>query len=97
MTPPPSGSSTTGGDAAEIRRGTAYGFLAYGIWGAFPIYFAALAPAGAWEILAHRILWTLVVCALALAVLRDGLTVAEIGGGCSVSDLTALIAGGGRQ
>ncbi|MGE4363909.1 MAG: ATP-binding cassette domain-containing protein, partial [Mycolicibacterium sp.] len=32
-----------------------------------------------------------------IAVLRDGLTVAEIGGGCSVSDLTALIAGGGRQ
>ncbi|WP_275572367.1 sugar ABC transporter ATP-binding protein [Mycolicibacterium vanbaalenii] len=32
-----------------------------------------------------------------IAVLRDGLTVAEIDGGCSVSDLTALIAGGGRQ
>ncbi|GAA4412333.1 EamA family transporter RarD [Fodinibacter luteus] len=71
MSPPPSGSTTAGGDEAEVRRGTAYGFLAYGIWGAFPIYFAALAPSGAWEILAHRIVWTLVVCALALAVLRD--------------------------
>ncbi len=28
----------------ELRRGTAYGFLAYGIWGLFPLYFAALAP-----------------------------------------------------
>lgn len=57
--------------AAEVRRGTGYGFLAYGIWGLFPLYFAALAPAGAFEILAHRILWTLAVCALVLAVRRD--------------------------
>lgn len=55
----------------EVRRGTLYGFLAYGIWGLFPLYFAALAPAGPFEILAHRILWTLAVCALVLAVRRD--------------------------
>jgi chloramphenicol-sensitive protein RarD len=72
VTPPPSGATTTGGeDAAEIRRGTAYGFLAYGIWGLFPLYFAALEPSGAWEILAHRILWTLAVCVLVLLVRRD--------------------------
>ena len=73
MTAPPSATARTaaGEGRAEVRRGTAYGVLAYGIWGAFPLYFAALAPAGAWEILAHRIIWTLVVCALALAVLRD--------------------------
>ncbi|HET6967216.1 MAG TPA: EamA family transporter RarD [Ornithinibacter sp.] len=71
MTPPPSGVTTTGGDEAEVRRGTAYGFLAYGIWGLFPLYFAALEPSGAWEILAHRILWTLAVCALVLLVRRD--------------------------
>lgn len=71
MTPPPSGATTTGGDEAEVRRGTAYGFLAYGIWGMFPLYFAALEPSGAWEILAHRILWTLAVCALVLLVRRD--------------------------
>ena len=71
MTPPPSGVTTTGGDEAEVRRGTAYGFLAYGIWGMFPLYFAALEPSGAWEILAHRILWTLAVCALVLLVRRD--------------------------
>ncbi len=58
-------------DDAEVRRGTGYGFLAYGIWGLFPLYFAALAPAGAFEILAHRILWTLAVCALVLLVRRD--------------------------
>ena len=31
-------------------------WLAYGIWGLFPLYFHALRPAGATEILAHRIL-----------------------------------------
>ncbi|HSO63707.1 MAG TPA: EamA family transporter RarD [Ornithinibacter sp.] len=71
MTPPPSGSTPAGGDEAEVRRGTAYGFLAYGIWGLFPLYFAALEPSGAWEILAHRILWTLAFCALVLLVRRD--------------------------
>lgn len=55
----------------DVRRGTAYGFLAYGIWGLFPLYFAALAPSGAFEILAHRILWTLAFCVLVLLARRD--------------------------
>ncbi|QFG69390.1 EamA family transporter RarD [Ornithinimicrobium pratense] len=58
-------------DARRRREGTAYGFLAYLIWGAFPFYFATLRPAGPWEILAHRILWTLAVCGLVLLVTRD--------------------------
>ncbi len=57
--------------ADETQRGTAYGFLAYGIWGLFPLYFHALEPAGAWEILAHRILWTLVLCLAILLIRRD--------------------------
>lgn len=55
----------------ELRRGTVFGFLAYAIWGVFPLYFHALRPAGAWEILAHRILWTLLLCAVVLLVRRD--------------------------
>jgi chloramphenicol-sensitive protein RarD len=55
----------------EERRGAAYGLLAYAIWGVFPLYFAALRPAGAWEILSHRILWTLLLCASVLLVRRD--------------------------
>src|SRR5690606_41028586 len=46
------------------------GFLAYLLWGAFPLYFVALKPAGAWEILAHRIVWSLVLCLLILAMTR---------------------------
>ena len=59
------------GDAGELRRGTLYAFAAYGIWGLFPLYFHALKPSGAFEILAHRILWTLAFCALVLLVRRD--------------------------
>lgn len=64
-------SAPLAGDEAELRRGTAYGFLAYGIWGLFPLYFHALKPSGAFEILAHRILWTLAFCAVVLLVRRD--------------------------
>ena len=54
---------TPGGDLRTDRRtGLLQAFGAYGIWGAFPIYIHALAPAGAWEVLAHRILWTLLLC-----------------------------------
>lgn len=52
-------------------NGAAYGFTAYLLWGAFPLYFEALKPAGAWEILAHRIVWTLVVCVVSLAATRN--------------------------
>ena len=61
----------TTGHSEETGRGTAYGAGAYLIWGVFPLYFYLLAPAGAWEILAHRILWTLLFCVVVLAVRRD--------------------------
>jgi chloramphenicol-sensitive protein RarD len=35
------------------------------------VYFHLLAPAGAWEILSHRIVWTLLFCGVVLAVRRD--------------------------
>ncbi|GGU42295.1 protein RarD [Nocardioides albus] len=48
-----------------------FGAAAYIMWGAFPLYFPLLEPAGAWEILGHRILWSLVVAgALVLIVGR---------------------------
>jgi chloramphenicol-sensitive protein RarD len=59
------------GTDAVRRRGTLYGVTAYGIWGTFPLYYAALEPSGAFEVLAHRILWTLATCAAILLVLRD--------------------------
>ena len=59
------------GHGEDVRRGKAYGAVAYVIWGTFPLYFHLLAPAGAWEILAHRILWTLLFCGAVLVVRRE--------------------------
>ncbi len=47
-----------------------FGLAAYGMWGLFPLYFPLLEPAGAVEILAHRIVWSLVVVAIILALGR---------------------------
>ncbi|HEX8497103.1 MAG TPA: EamA family transporter RarD [Actinomycetales bacterium] len=58
-------------DASSVRRGTAFGAGAYLIWGVFPLYFHLLLPASALEILLHRVVWSLLVCLLAIAVLRD--------------------------
>ena len=55
----------------EERRGYLYGLLAYAIWGFFPIYFKLLRPAGPLEILAHRVIWSVVFVSLLLAGLRN--------------------------
>lgn len=44
----------------DPRSGLAFGVGAYGIWGLFPAFFPLLKPAGAVEILAHRIIWSFV-------------------------------------
>jgi len=46
------------------------GVAAYTLWGAFPLYWVLLEPAGALEILAHRILWSLVTMGVIVALLR---------------------------
>ncbi|AQT80386.1 EamA family transporter [Mycolicibacterium litorale] len=43
--------------------GLLYGIGAYGSWGLFPAFFPLLKPAGALEVLAHRIVWTMVLMA----------------------------------
>jgi len=48
----------------------AFGTAAYLIWGLFPLFFPLLEPAGALEILAHRMVWSLVVSAIVLTVVR---------------------------
>ena len=53
-----------------MRRGLTFGAAAYLIWGLFPLFFPLLEPAGALEILAHRMVWSLVVSAIVLTVVR---------------------------
>ncbi len=55
---------------SERRRGLIYGLCAYLLWGVFPLYFPLLEPTTPVEILAHRIVWSLVVLIIVLAVTR---------------------------
>lgn len=57
--------------AGVSRSGLVYAVAAYGLWGFLPIYFIALAPTGPVEIVAWRILLSLVFCALLIAVTRS--------------------------
>ena len=68
----PSTTPTAGaGAAADGQRvGVLMGLAAYGLWGVFPLYFTVLDPAGPVEILLHRVVWTLLVCAVLLTVTR---------------------------
>ncbi|MFW3172885.1 EamA family transporter RarD [Geodermatophilus sp. CPCC 206100] len=54
----------------ERRAGVAFGLGAYGLWGLFPLYFPLLEPAGGLEIVAHRVLWSLLFVAVLLTVVR---------------------------
>ncbi|MCF4139817.1 EamA family transporter RarD [Streptomyces sp. Tue 6430] len=56
--------------AGEGRTGLLNGFAAYGMWGLVPLFWPLLKPAGAGEILAHRMVWSLVFVAVALIVVR---------------------------
>ncbi|MER6510116.1 EamA family transporter RarD [Nonomuraea sp. NPDC001636] len=54
----------------DLRRGVLFGIAAYTMWGLFPLYWPLLKPSGAVEILAHRMVWSLVAVAVVLAVRR---------------------------
>lgn len=60
---------TAPGDLVTQRNGLLYGLGAYGLWGVFPAFFNLLEPAGAPEILAHRVVWTLVLMLVVLIVI----------------------------
>ncbi|MDO8105775.1 EamA family transporter RarD [Isoptericola sp. b441] len=86
-TPPRPGTRTQ-----SDGSGLAQGLGAYLWWGFLPLYFPLLAPAGSVEIIAHRVLWSLVFCLVGLAVtgtLRRALDVLR-----SRATLARLAAGG---
>jgi chloramphenicol-sensitive protein RarD len=60
----------TGKPRGERHIGLLNGFAAYGMWGLVPLFWPLLKPAGAVEILAHRMVWSLVFVGAALLVLR---------------------------
>ena len=59
-------------EAAEkaARAGLVYGLLAYGLWGVLPIYFKQLATVSPFDIVAHRVVWSLLFLAVLVALTR---------------------------
>jgi chloramphenicol-sensitive protein RarD len=63
----------------HARAGLAFGLLAYGLWGVLPIYFKQIAQVPAINIVAHRVIWSLLFLMVLLAVtsgwrqVRDGI------------------------
>lgn len=53
-----------------MNAGIAYALGAYFLWGLLPLYLHLLAPAGTVEILAHRVLWSLLTVLVLLVALR---------------------------
>lgn len=54
-----------------MNRGVVYGVSAYAMWGVLPIYWKALHSVPAIQILAHRMVWSLLFCLLILVATRN--------------------------
>lgn len=59
------------GPKSSAAVGVAFGVGAYTLWGAFPLYFVLLDDVPPIEIVAHRVLWSLAVCLIAVALTRQ--------------------------
>jgi chloramphenicol-sensitive protein RarD len=53
-----------------VRSGLLFGAGAYVMWGLFPAFFPLLKPAGAVEVLAHRIIWNCALMVIVVAAVR---------------------------
>jgi chloramphenicol-sensitive protein RarD len=56
----------------KVNKGLLFGVSAYILWGILPLYWKLVEEAGAYEILAHRGIWSLLIC-LSLLALRKQL------------------------
>lgn len=79
--------------AREQLLGGVYALAAYVLWGLLPLYFLLLAPAGPAEIVAWRILLSLVFCALLLTVTRTWRRLSAVMRRPRLLALTALAGG----
>jgi chloramphenicol-sensitive protein RarD len=53
-----------------MNPGAVYAFLAYAMWGTFPLYFRLVASVAPLEIMLHRSVWSLAFLAMVLTMLR---------------------------
>ncbi len=78
---------------SERSLGLIFGLSAYILWGLFPLYWPLLKPASAYEIVAHRAVWTLVFCLIVLAFNRKlRQTIAQVKNPRTLLGLTATAA-----
>ena len=63
--------SPAGAEEKPNGSGLLFGIAAYGIWGVLPLYFLLLEPAGPVEIVAARVVFSLVFCVALLTVMRS--------------------------
>ena len=61
----------------NARIGLAFGLLAYALWGVLPVYFKSLTGVPAIDIVAHRIVWSLLFLAVLVAVTRGWSQISE--------------------
>ncbi|MGV1034510.1 MAG: EamA family transporter RarD [Microbacteriaceae bacterium] len=57
--------------SAPRASGIWYAIGAYVLWGLLPLYFLSLAPVGAWELVAMRILFSVAFCALLILLAKN--------------------------
>lgn len=55
----------------KYTTGLIYGVSAYVLWGLLPLYWKIVEEAGAYEILAHRGIWSLILCFLLLTIRKQ--------------------------
>jgi chloramphenicol-sensitive protein RarD len=55
----------------RFNKGLLFGISAYLIWGLLPLYWKLVEEAGAYEILAHRGIWSLLICISLLALRKQ--------------------------
>ena len=88
---------TRPGAYPDSKRGIVFGLAAYGLWGILPIYFKLLGHISAFDIVAHRVLWSLPFLALLIILarhwnqVRDAVTHPRVLGMLAI---TALLVGG---
>jgi len=64
--------------APSALPGVAYALGSFGLWGLFPLYFKAVSAVPATEVLAHRVVWSVVFVGLLLLLVRQWGTVGAI-------------------
>jgi chloramphenicol-sensitive protein RarD len=82
---------------AAVRVGVLYGVGAYSLWGVFPLYFKAIKAVPPLEVLAHRVVWSLLFLLLLLGIrggLRTAVTALRSRKALAILSVTTLLIAG---